>query len=227
MSDTQNKAQTPTLAETIRAVMERRLVDLHTCLPAKILIYNPLTQTATVQISLLKKYATGITKPWPPIPGVQVVFPRSTAGAAFMHFPLMPGDDVLLVFSERSLDKWKMATFPVSPQDTRKFDITDAFAIPGGSSLPSSFKPTPGAAVEIVNGASRFLIYPTGQFAIKNPAAELIDLLDKVCGDLTQLLTALSTETAGPFPLSHAAQYATLSIDVIALNLLLKTLKGA
>ena len=55
--------------------------------------------------------------------------PASSVGG--MIFPVVKGDTVLLVFSQRGIDTWKYGNGnPVAPSDYRKFDRKDCFAIP-------------------------------------------------------------------------------------------------
>ena len=148
----------PELDDTIQTLIEANLVNLNVCLPAKIVSYDKDTQSATVQIQLLQKYEDGAIEPRAPIPNVPVIHPRANAGAAFVHMPLKKGDDVTLVFSQRSLDNWKGAGGMQDPADRRKFHITDAFALIGGSAFPDAFTPSTDDCIEIVNGSLKLII---------------------------------------------------------------------
>jgi hypothetical protein len=53
------------------------------------------------------------------------------AGAYKITFPVAAGDIVLLCFAQTSLDNWLQLGGVVDPQDSRKFDLSDAIAIPG------------------------------------------------------------------------------------------------
>jgi hypothetical protein len=94
--------------------------------------YDPDTQTATVQIAIRRKDVGGNTYEIPPLQQVPIVFPRSSAGS--VHLPLVKGDAVLIVFSERALDRWRQTGGIVDPGEVARYHhYTDAFAIPGGS----------------------------------------------------------------------------------------------
>ena len=54
-----------------------------------------------------------------------------------MSFPIKPGDDCLLVFSERSIDFWHDQGGTQEPSDWRMHDINDAFVLPGVRSRPA------------------------------------------------------------------------------------------
>jgi hypothetical protein len=106
--------RTPTLAEVIRVALERRVSDLFVSMPGRVQTYYPATQTADV-LPLLRKTrpnpspgpddADDVAVPLPVLVGVPVVFPGS--GAWRLTFPVSAGDEVLLVWSDRSLDSWK------------------------------------------------------------------------------------------------------------------------
>jgi hypothetical protein len=65
----------------------------------------------------------------PVIPNVPLM--QFGMGGMRLTFPATPGDTVLLVFCQRSLDKWKSSGGEVDPGDARQFSISDAVAIPG------------------------------------------------------------------------------------------------
>lgn len=171
---TDNQHQQPTLAEVIQTVIDYNLIDLHVCLPAKILTYDPSTQTATVLPSLMMENEnSSIPYPWIPIPNVPLIFPRALAGQAYIHMPIVPGDDVTLLICERSLDSWKETGILISPNDRRRHDITDAFAIPGGSGKPFAFNVDDAHAIEIANLLATLQIKPAGEIHFENAIASV------------------------------------------------------
>lgn len=158
---------TPTMAEVMRTVIERRLSEMHVCLPAKVVTYDKATQLASVEIQLQKLYEDGTLLSWPIISNVPVKHPRAQGTETFIHMPLQPGDDLVLVFSERSLDNWKTQGGMTDPNDRRKFSITDAFALIGGSAIPDAFTPETDDSIEIVNGDSKAIVHPDGKYELK------------------------------------------------------------
>lgn len=103
-------------------------------LPAKVEEYFPDEQKVDVK-PLIKRRIVGeegeeLLEELPIIPDVPVRFPRNAN--FFMTFPLAPGDLVMLVFAERSLDNWLAGTGEdTDPDEFRMHDITDAVACPG------------------------------------------------------------------------------------------------
>lgn len=75
-------------------------------------------------------YADGSTEEHLDILSVPVIMPGSST--TLISFPVNPGDTVLLVFSQRSMDNFKIGNGqPTQPNDARKFQAEDAIAIPG------------------------------------------------------------------------------------------------
>lgn len=122
----------PSLADVLRQSIEHRLAGLHVCLPGEIVSYDAATQTASVRPTIkqvVRSFDGEEVTAYPTIPSVPVAHPR--AGDWFVHMPLTPGDTVILVFGERSLDQWRLLGGVQDPLDLRKHDLSDAIAIPG------------------------------------------------------------------------------------------------
>lgn len=128
-------AETPDLGGLIAGAMAAVKGSLNVAIPATVVAYNPATQTITAKPTITARYqddALGILvpAPLPPIANVPVAFP-SSAGFS-ITWPLFPGDSVLLVFADASIDEWKSTGAPEClPLDIRRLDLTDAIAIPG------------------------------------------------------------------------------------------------
>lgn len=141
-----NPRRSPNLGTVLDNAILSRLLDVHTAIPAKVETYNPATQTVNVKPTI-KPYALRQGKPVAEeiavINNVPLVFPG--AGGFRLTFPVQPGDVVLLVFSEASLDIWQSSSGAqdVDPKDHRRHHLSDAIAIPG---LHTNTKPWTGAA---------------------------------------------------------------------------------
>ena len=113
---------------------EFRLADVHTCMPAQVTQYNPARNTVDVtpclQTVVRNADGTESVEAPPNLVEVPVLFPRG--GGYYVAWPLEPGDTVLLVFAERSIDDWSISGGTgVRPEPPRKHDWADAIAIPG------------------------------------------------------------------------------------------------
>lgn len=109
--------------------------DLHTCLPGKIVEFDPQTQTAKVQPMIRRVFKGKEPEDLPVIPKVPVHFSKS--GGFAITSPVKRGDECLIIFCERSIDNWYFEGKPKEPNDLRFHDITDAFCIVGISSKPN------------------------------------------------------------------------------------------
>ena len=119
------------LEDVLNAFIEQYAASLNTAIPGRIITYDPETQKATVQPTIQRVLNSGDTITPQPISGVPVLFPSGNTGV--MSFPIVPNDKVLLVFSQRSIDRWVFGKGedPINPRDRRKHDRADCVAIPG------------------------------------------------------------------------------------------------
>lgn len=120
---------TATLADVMSKAIKRSISNIHTVLPGMIEKYDHKTQKAQVKPLIKKKYRDGVVESLPVIVDVPVVWPRSSN--ASMTFPVNKGDYVLLLFAERSIERFLASGGEQEPGDMRKYDLTDAIAIPG------------------------------------------------------------------------------------------------
>lgn len=132
-------------AEIILSAIEGRLAEVHTGLPAKVVSFDPSTQSCSVQPLLVRvtrdENGTLISMRIPVLTNVPIVYP--TFGTWSITGPLAVDDIVFLAFAERSLDNWLDAEkgLEVIPRPSHKHDLSDAIAIPGmrqrGSAIPN------------------------------------------------------------------------------------------
>lgn len=136
MSDSaQPSSRTPTLAEVLRSAVEYHLQDLFTAMPGIVDKYSALKQRADIQPAIMRRQESSdggeILESLPVLPNVPILWPR--AGGFFMHMPLAKGNPVLLIFSQRSIDKYVNgdSAEETDPDDFLLHDISSAIAIPG------------------------------------------------------------------------------------------------
>ena len=128
-------SKTPGLPEVLLTAVSSVLEGAYYCGPGRIEKYDDSLQKASVKPLLMRTttYDDGTKKSFelPVIGNVPVIFPRG--GGFYFSLPLEKGDNVLLVFCDRSIDKFKSSSGdkPIDPVDLRTNDITDAVAIAG------------------------------------------------------------------------------------------------
>lgn len=118
-----------TLTDALKQAIWNVLVGIHTALPAEVSKYDPSGPSVEVKPFIKKLYKNDEVVDLPVIVSVPVLFPRTEKFK--FTFPIEKGDSVLLVFVERSMETWLSRGESVAPQDPRKFDLSDAVAIPG------------------------------------------------------------------------------------------------
>jgi len=143
-SDTDN----PALEHVINDAIAAAFGPKRTMIPARVVSYDSTKQTITAQIVVRSFYLDEDNVMFSylpkPIANIPVLFP---AGDGFsITWPLAKDDAVTLVFADRSVDEWKHSGgADNTPQDMRRWNMSDAFALPGAQA-PAS--PLPAGAVD-------------------------------------------------------------------------------
>ena len=114
------------ITELLNIIVSNKIAEMHICMPAKIITYDFATRKASVQPSLNQKFSDDEVLVFPIIHNVPVMQPAS--GGASVNFPVKPDDNVLLIFSERSLEQWLQDGKQSTPDDPRQNNLTDAVA---------------------------------------------------------------------------------------------------
>lgn len=134
--------RTPTLAQVLEVIIDQRLEGVHTAMPGSVESYDATRQTADVRLLLKARTTieTGdvIDESLPVAVNVPVVFPG--AGGFRLTFPVKPGDGVLVVFAEASIDRWQARGGEQATDDVRRFHLADAIAIPGLRAVPEAWQ---------------------------------------------------------------------------------------
>ena len=204
-----------TITDAMRQAVLFQLYDVHTALPGQIVSYDHTKQKAAVQPCLKKSYLDGTVQEMPVLNNVPVIFPR--AGAASLTFPVMPGDTCLLLFIERSTDLWKSVGGMVTPDDRRKFDLSDAVAMMGLMPFSENSLSENNEDVLLTFKDSNIRIKASGDIqietaskvAIGNASTEVLDIVSKILGIL---ITSVTTATGSPIFQGTGPTYASLKL---------------
>ena len=108
----------------LMALKEEIMSSLHCAMPGTVESFDVQTQTASVRPAARRK---GI--PLPLLRDVPVFFPGTRDSA--LTFPVLPGEECLLVFADFCLDGWMETGTPAVPASPRSHDWSDAFALVG------------------------------------------------------------------------------------------------
>jgi hypothetical protein len=164
-----------TLPDAIRWAVLYQLNNVHTAMPGMIIDYDYTTQKAKIQPTINKVWTTGKIEPMPVLENVPVIFPQ--AGGASLSFPVTPGDTCLIVFCERSITEWLLQGGFATPNDPRKFDLSDAVAIMGLMPFNSTFPPRVNNTDLLLNyGLSSIKIGIDGSITITGPSGAFVNV---------------------------------------------------
>lgn len=123
------------IEELVRANVEALRREMNTSTPAIVRKFDEASQTVQctpVHKRLFIDEDTSIVMP--DYMDVPVAFPRG--GNFVLTFPIAAGDEVLVVFSQRTIDNWWDRGGVQDPLPLRFHDASDAMAIPGLGSRP-------------------------------------------------------------------------------------------
>ena len=168
--------------------------NLFTAMPGFVQSYNPDNQEADIVPALSILFRDRTTREFPVVKNVPVQFPGTKTSN--LNMPISAGDSILVVFSQRSLDKWQAQNKDgrrVNPEAFRKHELTDAIAIPG--IWPTILNPTrkrtlpgdPSTDVILSNNLgtgeeAHINIKQNGDVEVTNPTGKRITL--KINGDI-------------------------------------------
>jgi hypothetical protein len=190
---------TPELGDLLQAAAEQSRFELHTAMPGQITaIYSgeDKLQFCDVLPCLRRQLPTEVDNPAPlveedlPIlPRVPIAFPQG--GGWFVSLPMKVGDFVLVVFAERSIDRWiatasKGSQATISPGDVGMHTLDGAMALPLG--------PAPkGALLEGVS-ATELVIGKSGGGMLISLSDSLVQLAATTGNDFVSLAGKVKTE---------------------------------
>lgn len=187
------------LQTAIETVVEQRVRDINTSMPGTVKAFDATNQTATVEPAFKILLVDGTEKQVPPLVMVPVYFP--TGGGFTMTFPVVPGDECLLVFSQRAIDSWWYVGGPQLPDDHRFHDLSDACAFVGIRSSKKALSPPISTdGVEIRNDSQTILVRVDGSGVTLGQITGAAPLLLGDSATLTWLAAVGTGSGAGPPP---------------------------
>ena len=118
----------------MKNLMQDTIQGVHTMVPGVIAGFDPGACEASVTPCGKFKKPDGSMMDYPQLSGVPVLIAQGSAQTATIAYPIKPGDECILLFSEQALDTWR--TKSESSTDL-KFDLSNACAIVGLFSSPN------------------------------------------------------------------------------------------
>lgn len=148
--------------EQLRIAMEGQQAQMWTALPGIIQSFNASALTCSVQPSISGQVrgADGAVSAvqMPLLLDCPVVFPGG--GGCTLTFPIVAGDECLVVFSSRCIDSWWQQGGVQGQARVRMHDLSDGFVLPGCRSQPRKFTAASKTQLRTDNGLTLIEIEP-------------------------------------------------------------------
>lgn len=155
---------------------------------------------------------------------VPICYPKSNGFA--LTFPIVNGDEVLIMIASRCIDAWwQNGAFksgkaaPQQPMELRMHDLSDGFAIPGPCSIPNVIPNISTTDMQLRNraGTTYISIGANGKIGFENTATSLLETLSDFQNALSVFMTTLAAFSGGAAPVTQAMLQAPAAICETAL----------
>ena len=176
------KADQMTTAELVLAIIQDRLTRVGTSIPGHVTAFDPATQLAQLQIGIRSSQGAQL----PIIIECPVQFP---GGAFVVEHQIDPGDEGIIVFSQRCIDAWVETGGDAEQPVPRMHDFADAYFIPGIRSKPNVITGFSNDGIKLRNEAGDKYIWLKSGGDIEITAGTVA-----ITGDLTA--TTIAAETS-------------------------------
>ena len=178
--------------ETLDRWFQHRMLEVHTCIPCKVLSYDASKQTVDVhpEIShyLLNSNNTREAEALPDLFNVPVAFPR--AGGYHISLPITVNDYVLVICSDEPTQAWRTKARDVEPGILDRHGLNGVFAIPCGfpdKEKLSTAPPTDAIEIAKNDGSAAVLVKDGTVLLGDSTATEFASLDSKVQDELQKL----------------------------------------
>lgn len=154
-----------------KTVFRELMKGICTSVPCHVLTFDPVLQRAQVQIGVEVVATAGFTDRLPPIADVPVLFLGGTQYS--MTHQISPGDEGMILFSQRCADGWKQTGGVATNPLARFHDMHDAFFVPGFRPLPTCISdfPNDGIRMQSRDGQHHVWIKSNGEIVADNGQA--------------------------------------------------------
>lgn len=210
--------QDPTLRSLLQALKREVMTELNCHQVGRVISFDVNTQKAKVEIQMQRvvynqtQTAEGKLQYVPavityPVLGDVPVFVLS-GGTGVMTFPIVAGDDCLVLFNDRDLDLWYVGGQISPPNSGRLHSLSDGLAIIGFRRALNPVSNYSSTDVEMRNLGGKIAI--AEKIGISNDSTSLREALDAVI----TALTALNAKT-GPSAATQIAAAQTLISNLL------------
>lgn len=161
----------PNLTDAMRALKLDIFRSLNCVKLGKIVTFDSTKKTAQVQILFKRQLPDGTSVSNPLLVDVPVFTLQGGGGA--IQFPILPGDQCLLIFSDRNIDAWYQNGQETVPFTNRAHDLSDGIALIGVNPLTSKLAANPTLEAKFSYSGGSVSINALGFVSIKSPTQSL------------------------------------------------------
>lgn len=188
----------PVLLELFASFKQQLLVSLNCHQVGEIASWDKDTQTATVQIRVLRLVGTQQI-PYPILTHCPVLV--LSGGAGRVTFPIAAGDPCLVLFNDRDLDNWFESGALAVPNSFRTHSLSDGLVIVGFRNSANKLAGISATDTELGQGDT--VVGLDGEkISVRNGSTTLKTALDDLFDNLDDLMTKLKAwvNTGGSTP---------------------------
>jgi hypothetical protein len=170
--------------------------SIWTALPAIVQSYNAAKGTVEAYCALKfeRRQEDGtyaVITPQPLFVDCPVLFPGG--GGFTLTFPILPGDEVLMIFASRCIDAWWDMSGVQKQSEFRMHDMSDGFALVGPRSRPRALAAASTNGVELraddrssyirIGPSGAILVHSSGTVGVEAPTINLTGTVN-ITGDV-------------------------------------------
>jgi len=189
-----------TLGETIRRIIDSRMIDLHTALPGRVKSYDATKQVADIELMITRQVPTGgtedadVVETIPVLPSVPVLF--ISAGSFFISVPLQENDPVLVIFCERDINHYRATGNVGDPSTPQTHGLNGAVCIPCNfGQYTNTIQDVSSTDMVLGKDSGTANITITASTIEVGGSTDAAALASKVNAELTKISTTLSSLT--------------------------------
>lgn len=158
---------TPSLAEVCELAARQALATFWSCVPARVVAYDPATGLADLQPVVQVVGGDGAARPLPAVPACRVLFPSGGGDAGWhLTFDLQPNDTGLLLASSVCVSQWmEAADESAAPESARRGSLSDGFFIP--AKLPKTLPHDDPEGLSVGQAGARLHVSAAGVVTVE------------------------------------------------------------
>lgn len=214
---------TLSLGETIKRIIDSRLLSVYTGFPGRIKSWDAVKQVADIEIMSTCTVPTGgpedpvLIEEFPILPSVPVMF--SAGGGYFVSFPLQVDDPVFVTFNQRDINFYRATGNVGDPSLPQTHGLSGAVFFPVNFDQHSKTLPDVSATNLVIgktDGTANLTITPSSfEVGGNTDAAALASKVDQMSIDIALAFSTFLPGTGGasfPDPYLHSGTVASQKI---------------